>query len=73
MGSRSKYTHAHTMDGAEPKGRGTGRVERKKRAQNPEGPLHPLTPMSLNRENLGDIDVVRALETISHFWPYPAA
>ena len=32
-----------------------------------------LTPTSPNRANLGDVDVVRALEAISHFWPYPAA
>lgn len=36
------------------------------------GAPHLLIPMSLNRANLGDVDVVRALEAISHFWPYPA-
>lgn len=56
-------------------GRSIGCVGRKMRAQNlgGGGPCHPLTPVSLNRVNLGDIDVVRALETISHFCPYPAA
>lgn len=42
------------------------------RAQDVGAP-HLLIPMSLNRANLGDVDVVRALEAISHFWPYPAA
>lgn len=37
------------------------------------GAPYLLTPMSLNRANLGDVDVVRALEAISHFWPYPVA
>ena len=62
---------------------GTGRDEEKREQQGARGVERAraqgsgapdlLTPTSLNRANLGDVDVVRALEVISHFWPYPAA